>query len=139
MSDAPSPLGKIELAATSFYVDDIDDAVRWYEEKLGLQPAMAGTDGHRYASFVLGGSFVVLEPREAALEAPEPGPEWTTVNLIVDRDPAEVRDELMGRGVPCGELVRSPHYLSFLVRDLAGNRFYVTRPHAKDPATESGS
>ena len=87
MADAESPLGMIQLAATSFYVSDIDAAVAWYDEKFGLQPAMAGVDGHRYASFVLGGSFVVLEPREAALEPADPGPETTTVNLIVDRDP----------------------------------------------------
>jgi catechol 2,3-dioxygenase-like lactoylglutathione lyase family enzyme len=132
MADRQSPLGTIEMAATSFYVDDIDAAVGWYEEKFGLQPAMAGTDGHRYASFLMGGAFVVLEPRDAALEAPEPGPEWTTVNLIVDRDPALVRSDLVERGVPCGDLVSSPHYLSFLVRDLDGNRFYVTRPHPRD-------
>lgn len=131
MADADSPLGVIQLAATSFYVSDIDAAVAWYDEKFGLQPAMAGVDGHRYASFVLGGSFVVLEPREAALEPADPGPETTTVNLIVDRDPRDVRDSLQGRGVACGELVASPNYLSFLVRDLDGNRFYVTRPHPK--------
>ena len=134
MSDQQSPLGKIELAATSFYVSDIDAAMAWYREKFGLEPAMAGTDGHRYASYLMGGAFVVLEPREAALEAPAIGPEWTTVNLIVDRDPAEAREELRARGVPCGELVTSPHYLSFLVRDPDGNRFYVTRPHPKEPA-----
>ena len=132
MTEAGSPLGVIQLAATSYYVSDIDAAVAWYEEKFGLKPAMAGVDGHRYASFVLGGAFVVLEPREAALEPADPGPETTTVNLIVDRDPRKVRDDLTARGVSCGELVESPNYLSFLVRDLDGNRFYVTRPHPKE-------
>ena len=132
MGDAGSPLGTIQLAATSFYVSDIDAAVAWYDEKFGLQPAMVGVDGHRYASFVMGGAFVVLEPREAALEPADPGPETTTVNLIVDRDPREARQELIGRGVACGELVESPNYLSFLVRDVDGNRFYVTRPHPKE-------
>ncbi len=131
MADHESPLGKIELAATSFYVADVDAALSWYEEKFGLRPAMVGTDGHRYASFLLGSALVVLEPREAALEPAAPGPETTTVNLIVDRDPSEVRDELVGRGVSCGELVSSPNYLSFLVRDLDGNRFYITHPHEK--------
>jgi catechol 2,3-dioxygenase-like lactoylglutathione lyase family enzyme len=139
MADAGGPLGMIEMAATSLYVSDIDAAVAWYEEKFGLQPAMAGTDGHRYASYLMGGAFVVLEPREAALEAPTPGPEATTVNLIVDRDPALVREDLVGRGVPCSELVASPHYLSFLVRDLDGNRFYVTRPHKRTEADGTAS
>ena len=71
--------------------------------------------------------FVVLEPIGAALEAAGPGGESTTVNLLVDRDPADVRDELLGRGVACGPIVTSG-FSSFLVRDLDGNRFYVTRP-----------
>ena len=95
MADHGSPLGKIELAATSFYVADVDAAVSWYEDKLGLRPAMVGTDGHRYASFLMGSALVVLEPREAALEPADPGPETTTVNLIVDRDPTQVREDLV--------------------------------------------
>jgi catechol 2,3-dioxygenase-like lactoylglutathione lyase family enzyme len=131
MAEHESPLGKIELAATSFYVADVDAAVSWYEDNFGLRPAMVGTDGHRYASYLMGSALVVLEPREAALEPADPGPETTTVNLIVDRDPNQVREDLVDRGVPCGELVSSPNYLSFLVRDLDGNRFYITRPHEK--------
>ena len=46
---------------------------------------------------------------------------------MVDRDPAEVLADLMARGVTCGEVVHSG-YVSFLMRDLDGNRFYVSRP-----------
>jgi len=123
------PLGPVQLAATSLYVADLDAAVTWYREKLGLEPAMVGRDGDRYASYLLGGVFVVLEPVEAALEAAGPGGESTTVNVLVERDPAEVHAELVARGVTCGPIVRSPGFASFLVRDLDGNRFYVTRPH----------
>jgi catechol 2,3-dioxygenase-like lactoylglutathione lyase family enzyme len=125
-------LGKIELAATSFYVADLDAAVAWYNQTLGLQPVAIGRDGHGYASFVMGSSIVVLEPIEAALEPATPSAENTTVNLVVDRDPAEVRDELIRRGVTCGPLVASPNFLSFLMRDGDGNRFYVTRPVGDD-------
>ncbi|HLH27896.1 MAG TPA: VOC family protein [Acidimicrobiales bacterium] len=134
MAEGGSPLGTVQLAATSFYVADLDSAIAWYEEKLGLAPAMTGADGHRYASYAMGGSIVVLEPRDAALEPPDPGREWTTVNLIVDRDPALVHEDLVSRGVSCSDLVSSPNFLSFLVRDLDGNRFYVTRPHGSAPA-----
>ena len=127
--EAPiGPLGTVTLAATSLYVADLDAAVAWYRDVLGLEPAVLGRDGDRYASYLLGGVFVVLEPVTAALEAAGPGGESTTVNLLVDRDPAEVRLELLGRGVVCGPLVTSPGFSSFLVRDLDGNRFYVTRP-----------
>ena len=128
MSKAEGPLGQVGRAATSLYVSDIDRAINWYRDKLGLEPAMNGSDGHRYAGYLLGGVFVVLEPIEAALESAGPGAESTTVNLLVESEPAAVRDALVARGVVCGSLVESPGFLSFLMRDLDGNRFYVTRP-----------
>jgi len=130
MSSAEGPLGVVNMAATTLYVSDIDKAIGWYRDKLGLEPAMAGTDDFRYAGYVLGGVFVVLEPIEAAAESSGPGGESTTVNLIVENDPAVVRDALMARWVVCGPLGESPGYASFLMRDLDGNRFYVTRPHS---------
>lgn len=123
-----SPFDRIELAATTLYVSDLDAAVAWYEEKLGLLPVAVGRDGHGYASFLMGAGIVVLEPLEAALEPTELGSDNATVNLVVTRDPAEVREDLLERGVVCGPLVPSPNFLSFLVRDPDGNRFYVTRP-----------
>ena len=131
MTDAASPLGAIELAATSFYVADLDAAIAWYGEKLGLAPMMVGADGHPYATFMMGRTLVVLEPNEAALEPAHERAESTTINLIVNRDPAEVREELVGRGVVCSPLVRSPNFSSFLIRDLDGNRYYITRPVTK--------
>ena len=121
------PLGAIELAATSLYVADLDAALAWYADKLGLTPMAVGSDGHRYATFMMGNTLVVLEPSVAALEYPEQRADSTTVNLIVDRDPAEVRAELLDRGVACGPIVQS-NFASFLIRDLDGNRYYVTRP-----------
>ena len=124
------PLGAVSMAATTMYVSDIDKAIDWYRDKLGLEPAMVGTDKHRHAAYVLGGAFIVLEPIEAALEAAGPGAESTTVNLIVEDDPAVIRDALMARGVVCGRLLESPGFVSFLMRDLNRNRFYITRPHS---------
>ncbi len=124
---ADSPLGNIGLVAVSLYVTDLDTALAWYDEKLGLQPMSVGSDGHRFAAFSMGGAIVVLEPIEAALEATTPGSGTTTLNVMVDRDPADVRAELVSSGVACGELVLSS-YVSFLIRDLDGNRFYISRP-----------
>ncbi|MEY2398088.1 MAG: Glyoxalase/Bleomycin resistance protein/Dioxygenase superfamily [Actinomycetota bacterium] len=122
-----SPLGNIGLVAVTLYVADLDAALTWYAEKFGMQPMNEGSDGHRFAAFSFGGSIVVLEPIEAALEPAVPGSENTTLNVVVDRDPADVRADLLSRGVACGDLVTS-NFVSFLVRDLDGNRFYVTRP-----------
>ena len=137
MGESTSPLGNIQLAATTFYVADLDAALRWYEQKLGLTPISVGKDGHRYASFVLGSAILVLEPIEAALEPAALGTENATINLVVDEDPLAVRDQLVQRDVSCGPPVES-NFVSFLVRDLDGNRFYVTRP-ANQAAQDSVS
>ena len=133
MADSEGPLGTVGLAAITFYVSDLDAAIAWYDEKLALKPMTLGTDAERYASYLVAGSILVLEPRSAALEAAAPGSESTTVNLLVERDPRDIRSDLVRRGVECGELVESPHYRSFLLRDLDGNRFYISRP-----ATDAG-
>ena len=132
MSSAEGPLGVVNMIATTLYVSDIDKAIDWYRDKLGLEPTTTGTDGFRFAAYLLGGVFVVLEPIEAALEPAGPGAESTTVNLIVENDPAAVHEALVARGVVCGPLEESPGYVSFLMRDLDGNRFYVTRPHSSE-------
>jgi hypothetical protein len=96
MSSAESPLGAVNMAATTLYVSD---------------------------------------PIEAAVEAVGPGAESTTVNVTVENDPAVVRDALMARGVACGPLGQSPGYVSFLMRDLDGHRFSVTRVHSSAQAS----
>lgn len=121
------PLGTIGLVAVTLYVNDFDAALAWYDDKLGLQPMSIGSDGHAFAAFSLGATIVVLEPIDAALDPGTIGAETTTLNVMVDRDPVEVRDDLIARGVVCGEIVRS-NYVSFLMRDLDGNRFYISRP-----------
>jgi hypothetical protein len=72
------------------------------------------------------------------MEPAEPGHESTAINLVVDRDPADVRDVLSERGASCSELVMSPSLSSFLVRDLDGNRFYVTRPITPEAQQATG-
>lgn len=128
MTDSLGPLGTVTLAATTLYVADLDAALDWYDATLGLKPLMVGTDGHRYATFQLGGALVVLEPVEAAIDAAPPGAESTTINLLVERTSGEIHAELVGRGVRCSAIVDSPNYSSFLFLDLDGNRFYAAQP-----------
>lgn len=132
VSESNKPLGTVHLAATTLYVRDLDAAVVWYREMLGLEPMVIGRDAHGYAAYQIGTSILVLEPLEAALESAPPGSESTTVNVIVDRDPADAREDLLARGVKCGPMVVSPGFHSFLMRDLDGNRFYITRPVSQE-------
>jgi hypothetical protein len=84
-----------------------------------------------------------LEPIEAALEAAPPGSENTTINIMVSRDAREVRRELVRRGVRCSEMADSIHYSSFLIRDLDGNRFHISKPLSQraeqEVATHAGT
>lgn len=122
----------MSVAATTLYAADLDAAIRWYDQVLGLRPVMLGADGHRYATYQLGGSLLVLEPIDAAIDPASPGRESTTVNLVVDRDAAAIRADLLSRGVTCSEIVPSPNFCSFLFRDLDGNRFYAAQPVKED-------
>jgi hypothetical protein len=136
-----TPLGDVEVVATTLYASDLDRAVAWYEEKLGWCPTMLGSDGDRYAAYMVAGTLIVLEPLEAALEPAAPGHESSTVNLVVQREPREIREELVQRGVVCSDLVESPTYVSFLIRDGDGNRYYVARPvsqEARDAVRDVG-
>ena len=126
--DIQSPLGTVDAAVTSLYVADLDAAIRWYQTALGLNPVSLGDDIHPHAAYRLGGSLVVLEPIEEALEPAVPASENTTINLVVRRDAGEVRAELLRRGVRCSGMADSPQFSSFLIRDLDGNRFYVSQP-----------
>lgn len=127
MADDHGPLGTIDLAATTLYAVDLDAAIAWYGDKLGLTPINVSKDGHPFAVFRIGGTLVVLEPIEAALEPAPPGSESTTINLVTKRNADEVRDTLTAKGVNCGEVVESPNFRSFLIRDLDGNRYYVAQ------------
>lgn len=128
-------LGNLSMMATSLYVADLDAAVTWYRDVLGLEAIFEGKDAARYATYQVGPSLFVLEPREAAMEADE-GSGMTTINLVTDRDPSEVRDELLAASVSCSGIVDSPGFRSFLVRDPDGNRFYVTSPRTDEARAE---
>jgi catechol 2,3-dioxygenase-like lactoylglutathione lyase family enzyme len=132
MAEIKSPLGTVDVAVTSVYAADLDAAIRWYEAALGLQPVSVGDDVHPHAAFQLGASLIVLEPISEALEPAVPASENTTINLLVRRDASEVREELLRRGVRCSDMVDTPQFSSFLLRDLDGNRFYVSQPLSDD-------
>ena len=135
MSDPDGPLD-IAMLATTVYVADLDEAIEWYRDKLGFEPTTRGTDEWRFAGYLLGGVFLVLEPAEAGLDIAGPGSESTTLNVVVNNDPRTIYETLTARGVACTEPTVSPGYVSFLMRDLDGNRFYITNPHSPDAQAE---
>ncbi|MBI2169424.1 MAG: VOC family protein [Actinobacteria bacterium] len=122
-------LGALSMAAASLYVADLDAALAWYREKLELEPIFEGKDEHRFATYQVGGFLFVLEPSQALWQGRGlTGSGAATVNLVTDRDPAELLGELRAAGVDCSDIVDSPGFSSFLFADPDGNRFYLTRP-----------
>lgn len=130
-------LGDLSMMATSLYVADLDAAVDWYRDVLGLEPIAVGEDQHPYATYTVGSALFVLEPTDALWQGKgTTGSGAATINLVTDRDPGEVLDDLRAAGAECSDIVDSPGFSSFLVTDPDGNRFYVTKPITDDAASE---
>lgn len=131
------PLGNLSMAADSLYVSDLDASIAWYRDTLGLVPIFEGTDEHRYATYQVGGFLFVLEPTQALWKGNGvTGSGAATINLVTDRSPADIREELAGKQVECSDIVDSPGFSSFLFTDPDGNRFYVTCPRTKKAKAE---
>lgn len=125
------------MAADSLYVSDLDASVAWYRDVLGLEPIFEGKDKHPFATYNVGGFLFVLEPTRALWQgAGQTGSGAATINLVTDRSPAEILDELRAAGVDCSDIVDSPGFSSFLFKDPDGNRFYITRPITAAAAAE---
>jgi catechol 2,3-dioxygenase-like lactoylglutathione lyase family enzyme len=125
-----SPLGAVTMAATTLYVADLDASVAWYHDLLEVEPVERTEDEFPYARYRVGGLTLVLEPVHAATDPVDSDRAGgAAINLVVDRDPSDVRADLVGRGITCTEIRESPQFASFLVRDPDGHRLYITRPH----------
>jgi catechol 2,3-dioxygenase-like lactoylglutathione lyase family enzyme len=130
--DPPGSLGPIAAAAVTLYVRDLDASIEWYADTLGLTPVSVSHDEFAYARFVAAELAFVLEPAHAATDPVDSDRTGAAaLNLVVERDPAEVRASLVARGVACTALKRSPRFATFLVRDPDGHRIYVTRPRGR--------
>lgn len=122
-------LGTLSMMATSLYVRDMAAAVDWYRDVLGVEPIFEGSDAHPYATYQVGSALFVLEPTDALWQGKGmTGSGAATLNLITDREPADVLSDLRAKGADCSDIVDSPGFSSFLVTDPDGNRFYVTKP-----------
>jgi uncharacterized protein (DUF952 family)/catechol 2,3-dioxygenase-like lactoylglutathione lyase family enzyme len=122
-------LGRVVAGAVTLYVGDLDASIAWYRDLLGLEPVEVSADEFPYARFKFGQTTVVLEPAHAATDPHDSDRTGAAaVNLVVERDPAAIRTDLVDRGAVCTPLKRSPGFVTFLVRDPDGHRIYVTKP-----------
>ena len=118
------------MVSTVLRVLDITASVRWYREKLGLEPVHVGADGdHPIAVYRIAGSVVSLWqlPVGQSRMRDDNDPN-TYVVIVMDGDLSPLRQALLDRGVDAGEIRRSADNEFLWFHDLDGNRFELSRP-----------
>ncbi len=118
------------MISTVLRVRDVDASVRWYREKLGLEPVHVGADGaaHPIAVYHIAGAVVSLwqlpEGRTRVLLDNDTN---TYVVVVVNTGLKGLRRTLTDRGVEVGEIQRSENNEFFWFHDLDDNRFELSR------------
>ncbi|HXA13195.1 MAG TPA: VOC family protein [Mycobacterium sp.] len=119
------------VVATVVRVRDVAASVRWYREKLGLEPIHVGADGpdHPIATYAIAGSVVTLwqlPSGQARVAADNDRNTYVVVVIKDDLEPA--RQALIEKGVEVGEVRRSANNEFVWLHDPDGNRFELSRP-----------
>jgi catechol 2,3-dioxygenase-like lactoylglutathione lyase family enzyme len=113
----------ISSGIVTVFVSDMDRAVRFYSEVLGLK--LTYRFGNEWASIVVpGGMTIGLHPASKASPAGQKGS--ITIGLNVSRPIDEVVTELRGKGVKFkGEIVADEALRSVYLEDPDGNELYL--------------
>jgi catechol 2,3-dioxygenase-like lactoylglutathione lyase family enzyme len=122
------------MAATIVRVRDVTASVRWYREKLSLEPIHVGSDGpdHPIASYAIAGSVVSLWQLPAGqARAREDNDRNSYVVVVMKEGLEEARQALVERGVDVGEIRRSANNEFLWFHDLDGNRWELARPFGR--------
>jgi catechol 2,3-dioxygenase-like lactoylglutathione lyase family enzyme len=118
------------MLATLLRVRNVQASVRWYREKLGLEPLHVGVDGdHPVAAFSIAGGVVSLwqlPPGETRSRADNE--RNTYVVAVMSEDIEPLRQRLDANGVDVSGLLRSENNEFFWFHDLDDNRFEISRP-----------
>lgn len=123
--------GDASMAATIVRVRDVAASVRWYREKLGLEPVHVGADGpeHPIATYVIAGSIVTLwQLPPGQVRVAEDNDRNTYVVAVMNGELEPARQALIASGVDVGEIRRSANNEFMWLHDLDGNRFELSRP-----------
>jgi catechol 2,3-dioxygenase-like lactoylglutathione lyase family enzyme len=118
------------MAATILRVRNVAASVRWYREKLGLEPIHVGADGpaHPFASYAIAGTVVSLWQLPAGQVRTQQDNDRNSYVVVVMNQNLEVaRQALIDRGVEVGEVRRSANNEFVWFYDLDDNRFELSR------------
>jgi catechol 2,3-dioxygenase-like lactoylglutathione lyase family enzyme len=132
---APTPEPALISGGSAIvYVSDMDAAVRFYVEVLGLN--LTNRYGDKWATVEAGSTLVIgLHPRSARF--PAPGTKGSVMlGLSIDEPIADVVSSLVQRGVRLtGEIVRSEQDAFVELEDQDGNAIYLWEADSS-PAVE---
>ncbi len=131
MSVTPGIFDDASMVATIVRVRDVAASVRWYREKLGLEPIHVGADGpdHPIATYAIAGSIVTLWQLPAGhTRVAEDNDRNTYVVAVMKGDLEPARQALIANGVDVGEIRQSANNEFLWFHDLDGNRFELSRP-----------
>ena len=118
------------MVSTVLRVRDVDASVRWYREKLGLEPVHVGSDGpeHPIAVYSIAGAVVSLwQLPEGRARVILDNDTNTYVVVVTNAELEVVRRTLAERGVDVGEIRRSANNEFLWFHDLDDNRFELSR------------
>jgi predicted enzyme related to lactoylglutathione lyase len=102
-----------------YHAADMDAAVRFYTDTLGLQ--LKFRDGDNWAAFDVGGMTLALEGGQPG------GPGGAIVSLRCE-GLAELVDQLRGKGASVGQITTGAHERRAMVTDPAGNTLMLYEP-----------
>ena len=131
MSPLPGIFDDASMVATVVRVRDVAASVRWYREKLELEPIHLGADGpdHPIATYAIAGSVVTLwQLPSGQARAGQDNDRNTYVAVVMKDDLEPARRALIEKGVEVGEVRRSANNEFVWFHDPDGNRFELSRP-----------
>jgi catechol 2,3-dioxygenase-like lactoylglutathione lyase family enzyme len=128
---APGIFDDASMVATVVRVRDVAASVRWYREKLELEPIHVGADGpdHPIATYAIAGSVVTLwQLPSGQARGGQDNDRNTYVVAVMKADLEPARQALIGKGVEVGEVRTSANNEFVWFHDPDGNRFELSRP-----------
>jgi catechol 2,3-dioxygenase-like lactoylglutathione lyase family enzyme len=119
------------MVVTILRVRDVAASVRWYREKLGLEPIHVGDDGpeHPIAVYAIAGAMVSFWQLPAGQTRDRADNDRNSyVVAVMNGDFEPVRQTLIERGVEVDEVRRSANNEFMWFYDPDGNRLELSRP-----------
>jgi len=124
-------LDQVELAVVAVRVADLDRAVAWYADKLGMTPLHRGADGDTppYAVYDVGGMVItVWQLWPGQRRSADENDRNSYLILVSAGDVDALHDRLVATGVRADPVRHSANNTFFWFYDLDDNRWEVSQP-----------